>query len=175
MGKNNFRKAKFRLEYTHQRLKTLFTLLAAALIVISLLMAVVIFVYLLRATLYPSSIKTLVDEWALLLIDAVQDQDSLLKPTEGPARWFAVMALLVLGFLLSRIPILLLQMGTSLFAAAQDHQHQTKLILKEVLREIKAEGQFLPTEALDLHAPENYSTPLEGPSPPAVQDLEGSG
>jgi hypothetical protein len=174
MGKNNFRKAKFRLEYTHQRLKALFTVLAAVLIVVSLLMAVVIFVYLLRATLYPSSIKALVDEWALLLMDTVQDQDSILKPTEGPARWFAVIALLVLGFLLSRLPILLLQMGTSLFAAAQDHQRQTKLILKEVLRELKAEEPFLSAEPLDSSGPEN-SAPPEVASPPAVQDSESTG
>ncbi|MCM1982774.1 hypothetical protein [Lyngbya confervoides] len=147
MGANKFQRLSARLESSQLRLRFVFLGLAAVTVALGLLLAVVIFVYLLRFTLHPAQLESLVDDWAALLVDATPGgETNILDPSEGPARWFAVVALLVLGFLLSRIPLLMIQMGTALFQASQDHQRQTKAILKEVLLEVQAQRSISPSE-----------------------------
>ena len=138
MGVNNFHRTRVRLEQTQLRLRMVFLVLSAVTIAAGLLLAVVVFFYLLTFLLDPSNLRSLVDDWSSLLIEQTQNRDSILAPTEGPARWFAIVVVLVLGFLVSRIPLLLLQMGVLLFNASQDQQRWTKEILKDVLVELRS-------------------------------------
>ena len=136
MGVKKFRIGS-RLERSQGLMRGIFLVLSAILIAVGLCLAVLIFFHLLRFTLHPADLDSLVTDWAeLLVVTTNQTDGEILDPTEGPARWFAVVALLILGFLLSRIPLLLIRMGTSLFHASQDYQKQTKAILREVLLEL---------------------------------------
>ena len=120
---------------------------------------------LLKFTFNPKELDGLVTDWASLLVTATRQSDGdILDPQEGPTRWFAIAALLTLGFLLSRIPLLLIQMGTSLFHASQDYQRQTKAILREVLMELRHTEVPQATES-DIEAP--HTTP--GPDAPGNQ------
>ncbi len=137
MGDQTFRRLG-RLERSQDKMRAIFLILSALLIAAGLILAVMVFFYLLRFTLYPKDLDTLVTDWASLLVNATRQGDGeILDPNEGPARWFATAALLTLGFLLSRIPLLLIRMGTSLFHASQDYRRQTKMILQEVLMELR--------------------------------------
>lgn len=153
MGVNNFHRINVQLERSQLRMRIVFLILAALTIAVGLVLAVIIFFYLLRFSLHPANLKPLVDEWSLLLMEASQNDNSILSPTEGPARWFAIVTLLILGFLTSRIPLLLIQMGTLLFNASQDNQRQTKAILKEVLMELRHSTPPLETAQPELNQP----------------------
>ena len=137
MGDQNFRRIGG-LERSQRKMRVIFLVLSTILIAVGLILTVMIFFYLLRFTLHPADLKSLVSDWATLLVETTSQGDTeILDPTAGPARWFAVVALLVLGFLLSRIPLLLIHMGTSLFHASQDYQRYTQTILREVLLELR--------------------------------------
>ena len=123
-----------RMERSQEKMRVIFLILSAILVTVGLILAVMVFFYLLRFTFNPQDLDGLVTDWATLLSNATsQGNNDIIDPKEGPARWFAIATLLTLGFLLSRIPLLLIRMGTSLFHASQDYQRQTKMILQEVV------------------------------------------
>jgi len=157
MGVKKFRIGS-RLERSQGLMRGIFLVLSAILIAAGLVLTVLIFFHLLRFTLHPADLERLVSDWADLLVVATNQGDAeILDPKEGPARWFAVVALLILGFLLSRIPLLLIRMGTSLFQASQDYQRHTKAILREDLLELRYGERPSPDLAGndDIAAPEN--------------------
>lgn len=153
MGVKKFRRTRVHLEQSQLRLRVIFLILSALTIASGLLLAVIVFFYLLSFILEPGNLQSLVDDWSALLIEKTQNNDSIISATEGPARWFAIVVLLVLGFLASRIPLLLIQMGTLLFNASQDHSRQTKEILKDVLLELRHHNAPLPNAASREVAP----------------------
>ena len=164
MGVINLRRTQARLEHTQLRLRIVFLVLSAITVAAGLLLAVIIFFHLLSFALNPGNLQSLVEDWAELMIEKTRDLDSLVSPTEGPARWFAIVVLLVLGFLISRIPLLLIQMGILLFNASQDHQRHSKALLKEVLMELRS------TPSLPIDTPQaSMEQPLKSP-----QDTESA-
>lgn len=168
MGDQNSRRIGSRLERSQRQMRIIFLILSAILIAVGLILTVMIFFYLLRFTLHPADLESLVSDWAKLLVDTTrQGNAEILDEKAGPARWFAIVALLVLGFLLSRIPLLLIRMGTSLFHASQDHQRQTKAILREVLLELRyANGESstvgsTPKEIAEVSSARNPAPPTQ--------------
>ena len=119
-------------------MRVLFFLLSALLIGAGLILTIVVFFHLLRYTFNPQDLDSLVTDWSALLANSTaQASGDIIDPKEGPARWFAIAVLLTLAFLFSRIPLILIRMGTILFEASQHSQRQTKAILREVLFELR--------------------------------------
>lgn len=109
---------RHRFEHLSYRLRTWLLALAGIVILLSLVLAVVIFGYILNLATQPEAARELIDQWAQVFLDRSGAAILNLPTLAGPARWFAVFTLGILAFLLTRIPLLLMQMGTQMFMAS---------------------------------------------------------
>jgi hypothetical protein len=145
MGLNDFRRDRRQFNRLNHRLKTLLLILSAALIVISVALAVALFLYVLKIASNPLAAKTLVDQWSSIFLDSsVNPSGTSPSPFNGPARWFAVITLIVLSYLLIRIPLLMLQMGTQLMMSCQEDNRQLRGFVQQVLQELRDEENNVP-------------------------------
>ncbi len=122
-----------RLSY---RLRAGMLILAGSVILISLVLALVVFSYIFQVATHPEQAQELVDQWAEVF-NRSDDPNPVFPVLASPARWFAVFALGILAFIVTRIPLLLLQMGVQLFVACNDQRRVVQDMMREVLSEIK--------------------------------------
>jgi hypothetical protein len=145
MGLNDFRRDRRQFNRLNHRLRTLLLILSAVLIVISVALAVALFLYVLNIASNPTSAKTLVDQWSSIFLDsALSPSGTNPSPFNGPARWLAVITLIVLSYLLIRIPLLMMQMGTQLMMSCQEDNRQLRSFVQQILQELRNEEQNLP-------------------------------
>ncbi len=145
MGLNDFRRDRRQFNRLNHRLRTLLLILSAVLIVISVALAVTLFIYVLNIASNPTSAKTLVDQWSSIFLESsVSPSGAAPSPFNGPARWFAVITLIVLSYLLIRIPLLMLQMGTQLMMSCQEDNRQLRGFVQQVLQELRNEENNVP-------------------------------
>jgi len=145
MGLNDFRRDRRQFNRLNHRLRTLLLILSAVLIVVSVALAVTLFIYVLNIASNPIAAKTLVDQWSSIFLDSsVSPSAAAPSPFNGPARWFAVITLIVLSYLLIRIPLLMLQMGTQLMMSCQEDNRQLRGFVQQVLQELRSEENNVP-------------------------------
>lgn len=126
-----------RFEHLSYRLRTWLLALSGLVILVSLILAVVVFSYIFNLATHPEDARVLIDQWSQVFT-ANSGAPLLNLPTlAGPARWFSVFTLGVLAYLLTRIPLLLLQMGTHLLAACTYERRSLQEVLREVLTETR--------------------------------------
>lgn len=123
-------------EHLSYRLRTGLLILSGFVILISLALALIVFSYILNLATHPAQAQELIDQWAEVF-NRSDDPNPVFPVLASPARWFAVFTLGILAFILTRIPLLLLQMGVQLFAACNDQRRVVQDVLQEVLSEIK--------------------------------------
>jgi hypothetical protein len=131
-----------RLEHLSYRLRIWLLVLAGIVIGVSLLLAVVLFGYILNLALNPEVARELIDRWSQVFLERSGAGILNLPTLAGPARWFAVFTLGILAFLLTRIPLLLMQMGTQMLIASTDERRLTQDILRTLLVEMRQDPQF---------------------------------
>jgi hypothetical protein len=134
MGLQKISRDRNRFSRLNYRLRTLLLGLSMLLILVSVLLAVIIFGYVFDIATHPLHAKTLIDEWSLMFTTQTARSSS---PFDGPARWFAVVTLVVLAYLLIRIPLLMLQMGTQLLISCQEDNRELRGFVRQLLQEIK--------------------------------------
>ncbi|MCG9891720.1 MAG: hypothetical protein MH252_11665 [Thermosynechococcaceae cyanobacterium MS004] len=134
-----------RLSY---RIRTLLLCLSALLILVSVLLAVIIFSYVFNIATHPLSAKSLIDQWASLFMEQSSRASIGSSPFDGPARWFAVVTLIILAYLLIRIPLLMLQMGTQLMVSCQEDNRELRSFVRQVLQEVRYPSKTDETAAL---------------------------
>jgi hypothetical protein len=147
MGLNDFRRDRRQFNRLNHRLRTLLLILSAVLIVISVALAVTLFIYVLNIASNPVAAKTLVDQWSSIFLDSAASpspSSATSSPFNGPARWFAVITLILLSYLLIRIPLLMLQMGTQLMMSCQEDNRQLRGFVQQVLQELRSEENNVP-------------------------------
>ena len=146
MGLNDFRRDRRQFNRLNHRLRTLLLILSAVLIVISVALAVTLFMYVLNIASNPTAAKTLVDQWSSIFLEGAISPSAGATPSpfNGPARWFAVITLIVLSYLLIRIPLLMLQMGTQLMMSCQEDNRQLRGFVQQVLQELRNEENNVP-------------------------------
>jgi hypothetical protein len=145
MGLNDFRRDRKQFNRLNYRLRTLLLCLSALLIVISIVLAMMIFIYVLNIATNPLNAKALVDQWSAIFLDnPATPSNAAPSPFNGPARWLAVITLIVLVFLLIRIPLLMLQMGTQLMMSCQEDNRQLRSFVRQVLEELRTPSEILP-------------------------------
>jgi hypothetical protein len=147
MGLNDFRRDRRQFNRLNHRLRTLLLILSAVLIVISVALAVTLFIYVLNIASNPVAAKMLVDQWSSIFLDSAASPSASAatsSPFNGPARWFAVITLIVLSYLLIRIPLLMLQMGTQLMMSCQEDNRQLRGFVQQVLQELRSEENNVP-------------------------------
>jgi hypothetical protein len=145
MGLNDFRRDRKQFNRLNYRLRTLLLCLSALLIVTSIVLAIMIFIYVLNVATNPLNAKVLVDQWSTIFLDSSSTPSSAApSPFNGPARWLAVITLIVLVFLLIRIPLLMLQMGTQLMMSCQEDNRQLRNFVRQVLEELRSPSEILP-------------------------------
>ncbi len=148
MGLNDFRRDRRQFNRLNHRLRTLLLILSAVLIVISVALAVTLFIYVLNIASNPTAAKTLVDQWSSIFLDSSVSPSTASgatpSPFNGPARWLAVITLIVLSYLLIRIPLLMLQMGTQLMMSCQEDNRQLRGFVQQVLQELRNEENNVP-------------------------------
>lgn len=147
---------RHRFEHLSYRLRTWMLTLAGLVILISLVLAAVVFGYILNLAIHPEAARELIDQWAQVFVDRSGASILNLPTLAGPARWFAVFTLGILAFLLTRIPLLLLQMGTQMFMASTYEQQSSQDVLRTVLAEIRQDSTP-PTNAQSA-APQRLSS-----------------
>ncbi len=123
-----------RFEHLNYRLKTGLLILSSLIILVSLGLALSVFSYIFSLATHPQQAQVLVDQWAQVF-NRTDSPNPVLPILASPARWFAVFTLGILGFFVTRIPFLLLQMGIQLFAACHN-EPPTREVLRELLTEI---------------------------------------
>jgi hypothetical protein len=146
MGLNDFRRDRKQFNRLNYRLRALMLLLSAVLIVISVVLAVVIFIYVLSIATNPLNAKMLVDQWSTIFLDNPTTPTTAPSPFNGPARWLAVITLIVLVFLLIRIPLLMLQMGTQLMMSCQEDNRQLRNFVRQVLEDLRTQNELPPPD-----------------------------
>jgi hypothetical protein len=146
MGLNDFRRDRKQFNRLNYRLRTLLLMLSALLIVISVVLAIIIFVYVFSIATHPLNAKELVDQWSAIFLEG-SASPSATSPFNGPARWFAVITLIVLAYLLIRIPLLMLQMGTQLMMSCQEDNRQLRNFVRQVLQDLRHEDEAPPPNA----------------------------
>jgi hypothetical protein len=146
MGLNDFRRDRKQFNRLNYRLRALMLLLSAVLIVISVVLAVVIFIYVLSIATNPLNAKMLVDQWSTIFLDNPATPTTAPSPFNGPARWLAVITLIVLVFLLIRIPLLMLQMGTQLMMSCQEDNRQLRNFVRQVLEDLRTQNELPPPD-----------------------------
>jgi L-asparagine transporter-like permease len=145
MGLNDFRRDRKQFNRLNYRLRTLLLCLAALLIVISIVLAIMIFIYVLNIATNPLNAKVLVDQWSTIFLDnPATPSNANPSPFNGPARWLAVITLIVLVFLLIRIPLLMLQMGTQLMMSCQEDNRQLRNFVRQVLEDLRTRHEIPP-------------------------------
>jgi len=125
-----------RFEHLSYRLRTGLLILAGFVILASLLLALVVFSYIFNMATHPEKAQVLVDQWAAVF-NGSDNPNPVLPVLASPARWFAVFTLGILAFIVTRIPLLLLQMGIQLFIACNNERRVAQDMLREVLTEIR--------------------------------------
>jgi uncharacterized membrane protein len=146
MGLNDFRRDRKQFNRLNYRLRALMLLLSAVLIVISVVLAIVIFIYVLSIATNPLNAKALIDQWSTLFLDNPATPSVTPSPFNGPARWLAVITLIVLVFLLIRIPLLMLQMGTQLMMSCQEDNRQLRNFVRQILEDLRTQNELPPTD-----------------------------
>jgi hypothetical protein len=145
MGLNDFRRDRKQFNRLNYRLRTLLLCLSALLIVISIVLAIMIFIYVLNIATNPINAKALVDQWSTIFLDnPATPSNATPSPFNGPARWLAVITLIVLVFLLIRIPLLMLQMGTQLMMSCQEDNRQLRNFVRQVLEDLRTPSEIPP-------------------------------
>lgn len=104
-------------ERVSYRLRTWLLFLAAIIVFVSLILALRVFSYIFDLAVNPDHAQQLVDEWAAVFLNQTGGSDPIVPVLAAPSRWFAVFTLGVLAFIVTRIPLLLLQMGTQIILA----------------------------------------------------------
>jgi uncharacterized membrane protein len=145
MGLNDFRRDRKQFNRLNYRLRAIMLLLSAVLIVISVVLAIVIFIYVLSIATNPLNAKALIDQWSTLFLDSPATPSATPSPFNGPARWLAVITLIVLVFLLIRIPLLMLQMGTQLMMSCQEDNRQLRNFVRQILEDLRAQNELPPS------------------------------
>jgi hypothetical protein len=136
MGQHDISRDRKRFSRLNYRLRTLLLGLSVLLIFISVLLAVLIFGYVFDIATHPLNAKNLIDQWAAMFLAQTSRSSSGASPFDGPARWFAVVTLIVLAYLLIRIPLLMLQMGTQLLVSCQEDNRELRSFVRQVLQEL---------------------------------------
>lgn len=145
MGLNDFRRDRKQFNRLNYRLRTLLLGLSALVIAISIVLAIIIFSYVLDIATHPLKAKEMVDQWSTIFLDTPTNPSAAASPFDGPARWFAVITLIVLAYLLIRIPLLMLQMGTQLMISCQEDNRQLRNFVRQVLQDLReGEDEALP-------------------------------
>ncbi len=137
MGLQDIRRDRKQFNRLNYRLKTLLLGLSAILILVSVVLAVVIFCYVFSIATHPMNAKELIEQWALMFLESAGQPSKASSGFDGPARWFAIITLIVLAYLLIRIPLLMLQMGTQLMMSCQEDNRSLRSFVYQVLYEIK--------------------------------------
>jgi hypothetical protein len=137
MGLQDIRRDRKQFNRLNYKLKTLLLGLSALLILVSIVLAVVIFSYVFSIATHPLNAKELIDQWALMFLESAGQPSKAASAFDGPARWFAIITLIVLSYLLIRIPLLMLQMGTQLMMSCQEDNRSLRSFVYQVLYEIK--------------------------------------
>ncbi len=139
MGLQDIRRDRRQFTRLNYRLKTILLSLSALLILVSIVLAVIIFSYVFDIATHPLHAKELVDQWATMFLDSTNTNlpSKASSPFDGPARWFAIVTLIVLAYLLIRIPLLMLQMGTQLMISCQEDNQSLRSFVRQVMYELK--------------------------------------
>jgi hypothetical protein len=139
MGLQDIRRDRRQFTRLSYRLKTILLSLSALLILVSIILAVIIFSYVFDIATHPLHAKELVDQWSTMFLDSTNTRlpSKASSPFDGPARWFAIMTLIVLAYLLIRIPLLMLQMGTQLMISCQEDSQNLRSFVRQVMYELK--------------------------------------
>jgi hypothetical protein len=137
MGLHDIRRDRKQFSRLNYRLRTLLLGLSALLILVSVLLAVIIFSFVFDIAVHPLNAKNLIDQWAVMFLEQPTRTSSATSPFDGPARWFAIVTLIVLAYLLIRIPLLMLQMGTQLLVSCQEDNRELRTFVRQVLQEIE--------------------------------------
>jgi hypothetical protein len=137
MGLPDKSRDRMRFHHFNYRLKTALLVLAAAIVLVSIVLAIIIFRYVLDLAVNPLHAKTLIDQWALMFIDRPNASSEQVSPFDGPSRWFAIVTLIALAYLLVRIPLLMLQMGTQLLISCQEDSRNLRSFVRQILAEIQ--------------------------------------
>lgn len=149
---------RHRHEQLSYRLRTWLLALSGFIILVSLIMAVVLFGYIFNLALNPEVAEELIDRWSQVFLNNSAAGLLNLPTLAGPARWFAVFTLGILAFILTRIPLLLLQMGTQIFMASTHEQRMIQDILRTLLREMRQESQSMNSENSDAAPGSRFSS-----------------
>jgi hypothetical protein len=137
MGLHDIRRDRKQFSRLNYRLRTLLLGLSALLILVSVLLAIIIFSFVFDIAIHPLNAKNLIDQWAVMFLEQPARTSSAASPFDGPARWFAIVTLIVLAYLLIRIPLLMLQMGTQLLVSCQEDNRELRTFVRQVLQEIE--------------------------------------
>jgi hypothetical protein len=139
MGLNDIRRDRRQFTRLNYRLKTILLVLSVLLILVSIMLAVIIFSYVFNIATHPLNAKELVDQWATMFLESSNTSQPTKASSafDGPARWFAVITLIVLSYLLIRIPLLMLQMGTQLMISCQEDNQSLRSFVRQVMYELK--------------------------------------
>lgn len=129
-----------RLSY---RLRTGLLILAGFIVLVSLVLALIVFSYIFNLAIHPEQAQVLVNRWSEVFLSRTDSTNPVLAVLASPARWFAVFTLGVLAYILTRIPLLLLQMGTQIILACNDERRMMQNVLREVLDEIKRDDRMI--------------------------------
>lgn len=104
-------------ERVSYRLRTWLLLLGGVIVFVSLVLALRVFSYIFDLAVNPDHAQQLVDQWARVFLNQTGGTDPVVPVLAAPSRWFAVFTLGILAFIVTRIPLLLLQMGTQIILA----------------------------------------------------------
>lgn len=144
----DIRRDRIQFNRLNYRIRTLLLCLSALLILVSVLLAVIIFSYVFNIATHPLSAKSLIDQWASLFMEQPSRASIGSSPFDGPARWFAVVTLIILAYLLIRIPLLMLQMGTQLMVSCQEDNRELRSFVRQVLQEVRYPSKTDETASL---------------------------
>jgi hypothetical protein len=137
MGLHDIRRDRKQFSRLNYRIRTLLLGLSALLILVSVVLAVIIFSFVFDIAIHPLNAKHLIDQWAVMFLEQPSRTSSSASPFDGPAHWFAIVTLIVLAYLLIRIPLLMLQMGTQLLVSCQEDNRELRSFVRQVLQEIE--------------------------------------
>lgn len=130
---------RYRNQFEHlsYRLRTWLLILASVIVFVSLILALRVFSYIFDLAINPGHAQELVDQWAAVFLSRTGETDPVVPVLAAPSRWFAVFALAVIAFIVTRIPLLLLQMGTQIILACTQDRRTVRQILREAISEAK--------------------------------------
>jgi uncharacterized membrane protein len=146
MGLHDIRRDRRQFARFNYRLRLFFLGLATVLIVLSVVLAIMIFSYVFNIATQPMTAKVLVEQWAAMFLETSTQSTPprISSGMDGPARWLAVITLITLAYLLIRIPLLMLQMGTQLLISCQEDNRSLREFIRQLLEEIRNDGDDSP-------------------------------